>query len=316
MWHFRVPDAAFRWNPLEPPISDARRWGGIFSPVFANAAGFYPGQATENFGNERLLDLYPKYDTGRGTFPSVLDFRDYLVWLRANKKIDRYSEENQWFTRVLNRLESFCSAFGETVNCSRGFPLDEILAHHTVLDISALKPDAQSFFTETFLTQLVWRRMERGERGGALRTLAGFDEGKRLLPRYRELSGQGTSNMSNLVALAREFGIGFVVAECDPSLLGMMGRDDVTYRAVARAVSVHRHAGPLAALVVSHSCVVSPGAFRGWALASELDRITYRCRFVLVLLSGAWPRARPTCWSGRLRGRGNEKTEPEDSGAS
>ena len=39
------------------------------------------------------------------------------------------------------------------------------------------------------------------------------------MPKYREETGQGISNISDIVAMAREFGIGLVVADCDPSQL-------------------------------------------------------------------------------------------------
>ena len=61
--------------------------------------------------------------------------------------------------------------------------------------------------------------MEKGERGGVLRNLLVFDEAKRLMPKYREESQKSISNISYFVAFAREFGIGLVAGECDPSLL-------------------------------------------------------------------------------------------------
>ena len=62
---------------------------------------------------------------------------------------------------------SLCNALGETVNCSKGYQLSELLSHHMVFDIAELKADAQTFFTETFLTQVVWHRIEKRERGRA-----------------------------------------------------------------------------------------------------------------------------------------------------
>ena len=219
VWLFKLPGPDFRWNPLEPPFGDCARWAAILASVFANAVGFFQGMGTENFIYKCLLELYQKYDVARGIYPCLLDLLDYLRWMKFSKKVEPRSEEYNWFIRFLNRAESLCCVFGETINCSRGYPLAKLLENHVIFDMAELKQDAQSFFTETFLTQVVWYRIENEQRGGVLRTVGVFDEGKRLMPKYREESQQSISNMSNIIALSREFGIGLIVAECDPALL-------------------------------------------------------------------------------------------------
>jgi DNA helicase HerA-like ATPase len=220
VWSFRLPGEGFRWNPLEPPFGDCVRWAAILASVFANAVGFYQGMGTENFIYRCLLGLYKKYDVARGIYPCLLDLLDYLRWMKFNKKVEQRTEEYTWFIRFMNRVESLCNSLVGTIDCSRGYPLAKLLKNHVIFDMAGLKQDAQSFFTETFLTQAVWYRIEKTERGGVLLNLAVFDEGKRLMPKHREESQQCISNMSNIVALSREFGIGLVVAECDPALMG------------------------------------------------------------------------------------------------
>jgi len=219
VWRFKLPGPEFRWNPLEPPIGDWQNWAGIFAAVVSNSCGFYSGASTENLLYKTLLELYRRYNVERGVYPCLLDLRDYLYWMRISKRVDRYSEEYNSFVRVLNRAENLCSAFGETLECSSGYPISEVLAHHTVFDMAELKPDAQAFFTESFINEMVWHRMELGERGGVIRNLVCFDEGKRHMPKYRENAQQSISNISHNMAMGREFGIGFVVADCEPSLL-------------------------------------------------------------------------------------------------
>jgi len=219
IWRFAVPGPDFRFNVLEPPGCGVGEWCGQFAETFANSAGFYAAQGTVNLLDRLLRELYARYDTAHGQFPCLLDLHDFLVSLKAGKKVERYSEEYHWFERILSRVESYASALGETVNCSRGFDLGEILAHHTILSLRAVRGDAASLLTEVFLAQAVQWRMARGERGGRLRNVCGFDEGKHLFPRYREETGQGINNMSNLIANARDVGLGLAVADCDPSLL-------------------------------------------------------------------------------------------------
>ena len=219
VWVFKIPGKDFRWNPLEPPVRDVEKWAGIFAPVFANAAGFYGGMSTENLLYNTLLQLYRKYDTDNGVYPCLFDLLDYLNLMERNKEVDKRSEEYRWFTRIKNRVQNLCNTFGETVNCSRGYPLAELLDHHVVFDMTQLKQDGQLFFNETFLTQATRRRMERAEKGGIARNIACFDEAKRSMPKYREDVQHAISNMSNCIAQGREFGIGFIVGECHPHLL-------------------------------------------------------------------------------------------------
>jgi hypothetical protein len=216
---FRLPGPGFRWNPLEPPVHDAAEWAGIFAATFANSVGFYGGMSTENLLHEYLLRLYQKYDMAKGMYPCLLDLRDFLARVEASDKLPKWSERYKSYERICNRVEGLCRSLGETVNCSRGYPLGELLAHHVVLDMRRLKRDAQAFFAETFLTQSIYRRMEREERGGELRTLAVFDEGKMLMPKSREQEQHTVSNMSQAIAMGREFGIGYLVSECHASLL-------------------------------------------------------------------------------------------------
>lgn len=216
---FRIPGPGFRWNPLEPPIRDVGEWAGILSSSFANSVGFYGGMSTEIQFNEYLDFLYSKYDVEKGVYPCLLDLRDFLGSIQGKEKADRGTERYRCFERIKNRVDGLCRSLGKTVDCSRGFPLEELLGRHVVLSMDRLKKDAQAFFTETFLTQAIQMRMEREERGGELRTLAVFDEAKRLIPKFREDGQHAVSNMSECIAQGREFGIGFLAAECHPSQL-------------------------------------------------------------------------------------------------
>jgi len=219
VWVFKVPGEGFRWNPLEPPVRDVNRWAGIFASVFANAAGFYGGMGTEALFYDYLLELYAKYDTENGVYPCLFDMLDYLNWKEITKKVDKRSEEYRWFARIKNRIKNLCNIFGETVSCSKGYPLHELLDHHVILDMTGLKQDGQSFLTETLLSAAICRRIVLNEKGGRIRNLAVFDEAKRLMPKYREEIQNAISNMSDCLGFGREFGIGFVIAECHPNLL-------------------------------------------------------------------------------------------------
>jgi len=219
VWKFTVPGPDFRWNPLEPPINDWKKWGGIFASVTANSCGFYGGASTENLLYRSVLELYLRYNVERGTYPCLLDLRDYLNWMRITKKVERYSEEFNWFVRVKNRVESLCNSFGDTVECSSGYPLPDLLDNDIIFEIDGLKPDAQAFFTEMFINMVIRHRMEREESGGVLRNLVVLDEGKRHMPKYKENAQNSISNINFNMAMGREFGIGFVVGDCDPAQL-------------------------------------------------------------------------------------------------
>ena len=218
VWSFRLSRPEYRWNPLESPLKNWKQWAGIFAASFANSCGFYGGQSTENFIYKVLCELYARYDPTRKKFPCMLDLLDYLRYQKVRAKPYK-AEEYNWLVRTLNRVESICNCLGETLNCSRGFSLSEVLKRDVIFDLAELKPDAQSFFAETFLIQAIWHRLEEDVRGGVLRNVVVFDEAKRLYPSFREEVQRSVANTSNIIALAREFGLGLVLADCDPRLI-------------------------------------------------------------------------------------------------
>jgi hypothetical protein len=213
-----VPSEGFRFNPLEPPMP-WHQWAAIFSVTLSNCCGFYGGQSTENFAYEHLVKLYEKYDVQHGIYPSLPDFRDYLRVLKSSRKIEPRSEEYISLSRLLNRLESLCLSLGTTLECSRGFPLEELLKTHLIFDLADLKQDARAFFEEIYLTKVIRHRMFLREKGGIPRNIAFLDEGKNHFPRYREETQNSISNISFVAAYGREHGIGLCVGECAPSLL-------------------------------------------------------------------------------------------------
>lgn len=219
VWKFKLPGAGFKWNLLQPAIRNWKRWAGILAQTIANSLGFFAGQSTEAFIYKTLLQLYSRYDMNNEAYPSLLDLYDFLQMKKVNKEFARGTEEYRSFERFLNRVETLVFSFEEVVDCSKGFELAKILDHHTVFDIAELKEDCQTVFTELFLTQILGYRLEKKERGGILRNVAVLDDAKRLMPAYREDQQSAIANMSRIIAFSREFGVGFIVAECDPALL-------------------------------------------------------------------------------------------------
>lgn len=214
----KIPDD-FYWNPLEPPGRSWHGWTGLFASVFSNVFGLFEGSSTECYLHHCLLELGKRYNIKNEEYPCMLDLMDYLKWLWNNKKVDRYSEERHWFGRIRNRVMRINDSLGDMIDCSKGYPLSGLLEKDIIYDISRLVPDVQSFFMETQLVKTILYRMENNLRGGTIRNLVVIDEAKRLLPKYRDESQQSISNISHLIAFAREFGIGLIAAECDPSLL-------------------------------------------------------------------------------------------------
>lgn len=149
----------------------------------------------------------------------MIDLLDFLKKKEVNQEFKRGTETYTSFERFLSRVKSMVYAFEETVDCSTGYNLGELLGHHVVFDIRDLKEDAQTFFVELFMNQVIRYRMGKNEVGGILRTVAGIDEAKRLMPAYREEKQNAIANMSKTIAYSREFGIGYLVCECDPNLL-------------------------------------------------------------------------------------------------
>jgi len=166
-----------------------------------------------------FTDAFRPIAIHRMPYPSLPDLFDFLKKKEVNQEFKRGTETYTSFERFLSRVKNMVYAFEETVDCSTGYNLGELLGHHVVFDIRDLKEDAQTFFVELFMNQVIRYRMGKNETGGIFRNLAVLDEAKRLMPAYREGQQNAIANMSKTIAFSREFGVGYLVCECDPHLL-------------------------------------------------------------------------------------------------
>ena len=99
------------------------RLQGVGRDILRNSGecgGPVQGQGSENFLYKVLMQVYGRYDTENGRYPCLLDLADYLHTLRMNNKIPRGSDEYHWFTRVLNRVESYAEALGRNRGVLQG----------------------------------------------------------------------------------------------------------------------------------------------------------------------------------------------------
>ncbi|QLG61924.1 DUF853 family protein [Halorarum salinum] len=205
----------FKFNPLAPPPGvQPGKWGEIFADTFAHTTDLLIG--SESYFLERLGLLYQIYeqaDTERA--PSLFELRDLVQadWITKASPKFRYKE------RVASRLSMITGFSGEILDCSQGYPLEDLLERNVVFELKEPNQFATNFVIETMLTWIFYYRDAQGQRQG-LRHLILFDEAKRVFDVNRERQPEsGFPPIDDLVGKVREFGEGLVVADHEPSKL-------------------------------------------------------------------------------------------------
>jgi hypothetical protein len=217
LWVMRVGASDFRYNPLEVhPGTDPRKAAQTKAHTISHAFGLLTG--SQGYVYQAIDDLYRLFGVyeGKDTFPTMFDLQEYLL---AKEPKNKYSPSAQYHDRVTHRIDTVCRAMPDTLNCSKGYPLDEILSHNVVLEIENLIPEIQNYFVESFWTDIFMYQISNGRRG-RMRHCFVFDEANRIFSYKTEQNlAEKVSVISDLVAKIGEFQIGLLVASQVPSLL-------------------------------------------------------------------------------------------------
>lgn len=217
LWVMRVGTSDFRYNPLEVhPGTDPRKAAQIKADVLSHAFGLLTG--SKGYLYHAIDDLYQGFGVydGKNTFPTMQDLSEYLF---SNKPTNKYSPSAQYWDRVTHRVDTICRAMGETINCSKGYPLQEILGHNVVVEIDNLIPEIQNWVVESFWTDIFLYQISNDHRGG-LKYCFVMDEANRIFDFKSEKNlAVIVPVISDLVSKIGEFQIALLVSCQIPSLL-------------------------------------------------------------------------------------------------
>ncbi|WP_226005957.1 helicase HerA domain-containing protein [Natrinema salinisoli] len=217
-----LPWDRLQFNPLHPPPSvSPRRWAQVFHEVFGDAYDLLG--PSQHYLLPHLLDLYRDYDVLEDTpdpetaFPTMQDLYEYL---RKHGETGRIT--SNYKDRLTSRLRATLAATNHLFDAQTGEPFPELLKEglDVVFELDGLAADHQDFIMEWLLVWLYTYQAAQQDRGDGLEHVLIMDEGKRAFSVYKERSdAKGLPTIDTVLAKLREFQIGVVVADQEPSKL-------------------------------------------------------------------------------------------------
>jgi DNA helicase HerA-like ATPase len=213
-----LPWTQLRFNPLQPPPGvPPRRWAQVFAEIFGHATALLSG--SKNYLMKGLIGLYRLYglfDEVSEPYPSLHELETFV----EAEKINYVRKTSNYRDTLLNRLEAMNLVAGTVFDCSRGYPIEELLQRNVVFEFDGLSRDVQNFLTEILFAYVYEYRLAENQRGQGLNHVFFLDEGKRIFSVYKERQdAAGIPEIDQLTAKMREFGEGLVVADQEASKL-------------------------------------------------------------------------------------------------
>lgn len=208
-----------KFNPLQPPPGvQSGKWGEVLADAFAHATDLLIG--SESYFLEKLRELYEVYEEADGedaeVYPSLFELRDLVDVDHVPKASPRY----QYKERVWGRLAMLTGFSGQILDCSAGFPIQDLLDRDVVLELSEPNQYVTNFVVEAVLTWIFYYREAQAQRDEGLQHVVLFDEAKRVFDVNRERQPEaGFPPIDALVGEVREFGEALIVADHEPSKL-------------------------------------------------------------------------------------------------
>jgi len=212
----RKPILVLRWewlkiNFLQPPKGVSRKqWMMIVADIFAHVFGFF--SASENYMMRFMDRLYKEHKEDYPTLQELFDAID-----STEEKSRRYIDYQDV---VKNRLASMLIVLKNVVDCSIGFPLEELLEQPLVIELDGLRRDEANFIVEYLLAYIFAYRMANGHRG-SLRHVMVFDEATRIFYKKREWRETtielGLPFIETVPQIIRDYGEGILFALQEPS---------------------------------------------------------------------------------------------------
>lgn len=204
-------------NPLAPPpFVQPREWMQIFSDLFSQAFGLLHG--SNFYLQEKVDELYQIYGVYEGSsiYPSLFDLAELLESKGASSRVAKDYQE-----RVKNRVKETVRTLDKVLDCSLGYPLEELLLeNNVVLELDGLSRALSVFLVNYLLYWIFTYRINASERGGKVKNIIVVDEAKRIFDKNLEkLPVEGIPIITTLTSQIGEFNVGLIVGEQTPSML-------------------------------------------------------------------------------------------------
>jgi len=204
-------------NPLaSPPFVKSGEWLQVFSDIFSQAFGLLYG--SNFYLRDKVNTLYETFGvySGSKNYPSLFELEELLESKQTSGRVTKDYQE-----RIKNRVKEVILSLGSVVDCSFGYPLEDLLLQkNVVLEMDGLSRALSIFLVNLLLSWIFVYRINRGERGDKVTNVIVIDEAKRIFDKNLEkLPVEGIPIITTLVSQIGEFNIGLIIGEQIPSML-------------------------------------------------------------------------------------------------
>lgn len=210
-----MPWRKLRLNPLnllDPP--DAEKNASLFKRIFGHSQGLW--DASQRFIGQLLYDLYEAFGSFEDQgWPTL----NHLKSLAAKVKVPWGSPLRDYRERTLNRLGDMLQWEGAIFNCSRGFPIEDLVQENIVFDLDGLGEQTSALVTQCLMASLYEYWKARGLQI-ELKNVLISDEARHVFDiRLQRRIPDMRPYVDDITAETRAFGIGIILADQQPSEL-------------------------------------------------------------------------------------------------
>jgi len=188
----------------------------LFQRIWGHSQGMW--LASQAFLGDILFDLYRAYGVDQNpgnSWPSVFELEAAV----RQKAVKPYTPSVQYKDRVLNRLSDMLKFEGSIFDCSAGFPPSDLVEQSLVFELRGMKPQTISLVCELLMASLYEYWVARGPQR-RINNLVFSDEAKHIFDlRKKYRMKDERPYVDEILAETRSFGIGFVLADQQPSEL-------------------------------------------------------------------------------------------------
>jgi hypothetical protein len=200
--------AKARFNPLYPPPGvPPQLWNQTFTDIFCRTNSLLDG--SESLLLKLISELYSDFGVFKnsGHYPSFLDLYAKCKGLNFH----RYSRASNYQDSILNRLEAYLTVSPALYDCSKGYPLEELVTKNVVYELGSLSEKMSIFFLNYLLHRLFFYRIYSQNGSTGTPTICVIDECRWLFSPFIN-ENLGWPPINNMLAMLRQFGIGIIAA--------------------------------------------------------------------------------------------------------
>jgi len=202
--YWLLPDYYTNWMAPPPGVS-SQVWLAVISEVLGNFLDIRVA-SRGLFLSKALWLCHERDSDNTGVYPTLKDV--YHVLRATNYPLmSHYARHKE---TIMNRLEGIFAVFGDNICSPRRMDWNSYMNTDWGISIDGIPSDYQNLFITVEIAKIMIYRMSSNLRSKNLVDLIVFDEASTMFKKCYE-SREGTYLLTDYLAKAREFGIGFII---------------------------------------------------------------------------------------------------------